>query len=236
MRGRTVSRTHHHARRWLLAVAILAAGTSRAARAQAGGGPAVTPHNEQGRVVVPEGATSGSLRSLGDRPPCTAPSVSRQPDAGGACPTGTLTFGVGASGSGPLRYQWQVQTAPDVWEALGAGPLVLSCGGDVYPLTTLVDAPTVSIGVHPCPHNPGAPQRFQVRCVVSNSCGVARSDAAAYVVCPADMNCDGRLDVGDFLAYLSFYAGADGRADVDRSGGVDVADFLAFLGAYAAGC
>jgi hypothetical protein len=55
-------------------------------------------------------------------------------------------------------------------------------------------------------------------------------------VCRIDMNCDGRLDVQDFLTYLALFAAADPRADVNADGGINVGDFLAFLGLFAAGC
>jgi hypothetical protein len=54
--------------------------------------------------------------------------------------------------------------------------------------------------------------------------------------CRPDVNGDGRVNVADFLAFLSLYAAGDPRADFNASGGIDVSDFLAFLAAYSAGC
>jgi hypothetical protein len=64
-------------------------------------------------------------------------------------------------------------------------------------------------------------------------------DAAAMVFgagCPADLNGDGRIDVRDYLAFLSLYATASPLADFTGNGHIDVSDFLAFLAAYAHGC
>jgi hypothetical protein len=51
-----------------------------------------------------------------------------------------------------------------------------------------------------------------------------------------DVNGDGRIDVGDFLSFVSLFAAADARADFTGDGHVNISDFLAFLNAFAAGC
>jgi hypothetical protein len=54
--------------------------------------------------------------------------------------------------------------------------------------------------------------------------------------CPADVNGDGAVNIGDFLSFLQLFAAGDLRADFDGDGGVNVGDFLGFLSAYAGGC
>jgi hypothetical protein len=54
--------------------------------------------------------------------------------------------------------------------------------------------------------------------------------------CLTDLNGDNRIDVRDFLAFLSLYAAGETRADFTGDRLVNVGDFLAFLTAYAAGC
>jgi hypothetical protein len=54
--------------------------------------------------------------------------------------------------------------------------------------------------------------------------------------CGPDVNCDGSVNVSDFLLFLSLYSAGDARADFNASGSVNLADFLAFLSAFAAGC
>jgi hypothetical protein len=57
----------------------------------------------------------------------------------------------------------------------------------------------------------------------------------AAAPCRVDMNCDGQVNVADFLAFLQLYAAGDPRADLN-GGGVNVSDFLLFLQLYSAGC
>jgi hypothetical protein len=71
---------------------------------------------------------------------------------------------------------------------------------------------------------------------VSTDCGSVTSDPATFSVCAVDMNCDGRITVDDFLAFLGFFAAGNHRADFDLNGSVTVQDLLAFLAQYAAGC
>lgn len=57
MKGRTVTRMHNHARRWLRPAAILFLASADAALGQGGlpanGHPTPIPHNEQGQTVQP---------------------------------------------------------------------------------------------------------------------------------------------------------------------------------------
>jgi hypothetical protein len=66
------------------------------------------------------------------------------------------------------------------------------------------------------------------------------SDAGHFVrvlgLCRTDLTGDGRIDVSDFLAFLSLYSVASPRVDFDGDGQVNVRDFLAFLRGFAAGC
>jgi hypothetical protein len=167
---------------------------------------------------------------------CVPVALQRQPSSHETCPTGSAMFAVLATGTSPFFYQWQLQTAPEVWQGMGNDPFPLPCGGGAFAYASPIDSPAVTIGIRPCPGTPGVPQRFQIRCVVSNDCGTITSNEATYTICPADINCDGQLNVGDLLSFLSFYAAADAHADFDASGQIDVADFLAFLSAYATGC
>jgi hypothetical protein len=54
--------------------------------------------------------------------------------------------------------------------------------------------------------------------------------------CRVDVNGDGQVNVGDFLAFLQLFATADPRADFTGDGQVNISDFLAFLQLFAAGC
>lgn len=56
------------------------------------------------------------------------------------------------------------------------------------------------------------------------------------LICTADFNLDGSVNVADILAFLNAYNTADPRADLNNDGQINIQDFLAFLNAYSAGC
>jgi hypothetical protein len=56
------------------------------------------------------------------------------------------------------------------------------------------------------------------------------------VVCRADIDGNGQVNLQDFLAFLQLFATADPRADFDGNGAVNLQDFLGFLQAFATGC
>jgi hypothetical protein len=100
-----------------------------------------------------------------------------------------------------------------------------------------VNSATATLSVRPCPGDPSIPQHFQVRCIVSNSCGSILSNEATYSICPADFNCSGFVEVPDIFAFLSAWFANDARADFDGSGlPVTVPDIFAFLSVWFAGC
>jgi hypothetical protein len=54
--------------------------------------------------------------------------------------------------------------------------------------------------------------------------------------CRVDFNGDGNVNIQDFLAFLSAFAGGSAQADFNGDAQVNIQDFLGFLQAYAAGC
>jgi hypothetical protein len=164
--------------------------------------------------------------------PCAAPSITSQPAARTVCPDGSAGFAVTAAGSGPLSCQWQLQTAPGVWQALGNDPFPLPCGGGAFAYATPINSPTVTIGIHPCP----GVTHYQVRAVVTNACGTATSDEATYTICPADFNCSGSANSQDFFDFLAAFFALLPSADFNHSGAIDSQDFFDFLTAFFAGC
>jgi hypothetical protein len=145
-------------------------------------------------------------------------------------------FSIVATGMEPFAYSWQLQTAPSAWTTLGNDPFPLPCGGGAFAYAAPINSPTVTIGIHPCPGSPTAPQRFQVRCLVTNACGSVTSNEATYTVCPADINCSGSISVQDIFDFLAFYFSGDPRGDFNQSGANSVQDIFDFLAAYFAGC
>jgi hypothetical protein len=167
--------------------------------------------------------------------PCS-PSITTQPSPQSACPSGTAAFSVVAGGTGPFAYQWQIQTAPNIWAALGIDPLPLPCGGSAH--ATPPDAAATQIGITPC----SGITAYQVRCIVSNACGSITSNEATYSICYANCDCSTVspiLNVNDFQCFLNKYAAGDPYANCDDSTVppiLNVNDFQCFLNKYAAGC
>ena len=167
---------------------------------------------------------------------CT-PSVATPPASTAACPTGSRDISVAFTGIGPFTYQWQLQTALNTWTILGPDPLPLPCGGSASAYATPANSPTVTIGIRPCPASPTAPQRFQIRCLVTNACGSVTSNEATYTTCPADFNCSGSISVQDIFDFLAaYFSGNAAVGDFNQSGAISVQDIFDFLAAYFAGC
>ena len=54
--------------------------------------------------------------------------------------------------------------------------------------------------------------------------------------CRGDLSGDGRVDVGDFFAFVTLFESGDLLGDLTCDGRVDVGDFFAFVAAFDAGC
>jgi hypothetical protein len=142
-----------------------------------------------------------------------------------------------ATGTGPLSYQWQVETSPGVWQGMGNDPFPLPCGEGALAFATPIDSPTVSIGIHPC----RGVTHYRVRAVVTNACGSITSEPAAFTINTADFNNDG--DVGtdaDIEAFFACLAGncCDTCGTTDFNGDGDIgtdADIEAFFRVLAGG-
>ncbi len=176
---------------------------------------------------------------LWTRPLCTAASIATQPQAATICPSGTATFSVVASGSGPFTYQWRKNTVA-INTATNA-----SAAMQTLTLTGI-----------------GPADAGNYDCTVGNTCGSATSNPAALTVITcggcslADIagggelgnQPDGTIDGTDFIAFVNSFgigdAGVDPAADVagggddglQPDGTIDGSDFIAFINAFAVGC
>ncbi len=159
----------------------------------------------------------------------TGPSITSNPSNQSVPPGGTANYGVVASGTAPLSYQWRKDGSN------------LSDGGDISGATT----PNLSIA-NADPSDEGA---YDV--VVTNACGSATSTAADLgVQCPADIDDgsgtgtpDGSVDISDLLYFLALFDLGDLGADFDdgsgtgtQDGAVDISDLLYFLARFDLGC
>ncbi|MBL8875846.1 MAG: PQQ-dependent sugar dehydrogenase [Phycisphaerae bacterium] len=187
------------------------------------------------RVVISNGTSPDTTSNAGTLAVSPAASISAQPSDATSCPSGSATFSVGASGTGPLAYEWQIQTAPNTWTTLESQPIALPCGGTAQ-AGTPTDAST-SISVAAC----AGVDSYLVRCVVSSGCAEIASDPATLNFCRADLNCDSTVEDADFTIFAEAYnlldcadAGmpAGCPADLNNDDLVDDADFVIFVTAY----
>jgi trimeric autotransporter adhesin len=161
-----------------------------------------------------------------------------QPASVEICRAGIVTMAVIADGGGPLLYQWQIESMPDVWSAITAEPVSLPCGVTVW--ATSPTSARTDVFITPCP----GILSHRVRCVVTNSCGVVHSDPASIVLrncpydsCPADYDGSGGTpDSEDIEAFFADWLGGANCADLDCSEGTpDSEDIQTFIAAWLAG-
>src|SRR5690606_26931087 len=98
----------------------------------------------------------------------------------------SVTFTVTGSGTGPLIHQWR-KNGVNITGATSASYHIASVTAD--------DAGDYT-------------------CAITNACNTANSNIAVLTVnetsdCPADMNGNGTLDVGDFTAFRNAYLAGD---------------------------
>ncbi|MFN0012665.1 MAG: hypothetical protein ACKVS8_13590 [Phycisphaerales bacterium] len=154
-------------------------------------------------IICGEGDNTATGRTealLWTRQVCSVASIASQPPGVATCPTGTAAFCVTAAGTGPFTYQWQWEpTGPGTgWVNLAAGNNA-AAGGVLVVNAANVGAATLQVSPL-AGYTNFAPRAF--RCVVTNACGSATSEAATLTVCPLDYNCDSIPnpdDLGDFI-------------------------------------
>jgi hypothetical protein len=163
---------------------------------------------------------------------CVAPAITMQPASTSICSTGNATFSVAAVGTS-IAYQWQAETT------FGSGIFAGLADGVVPGVGLVTGSQLANLGVGQPPS--AAQHRF--RCMLINPCGSATSTASTLTICPADMTCDGGVDINDLLAFLSAFELGTPAADLDNGtgtgtpdGGVDINDLLFFLVHFEAGC
>jgi hypothetical protein len=150
----------------------------------------------------------------------SAPTIVSSPASVTTCRSGSVAFTVSASGSGTLGYLWSK---------------------DGVPMNTIAN-PSAGTATLAIPAASSADAGSYV-CAVSNSCGNTGSVAATLTICPADMTCDGGVDINDLLAFLTAFETGALAADLDNGtssgtpdGGVDINDLLYFLTHFEGGC
>lgn len=165
--------------------------------------------------------------------PCTAPEVGTHPASQVSCPAAPVTFAVVSTGTGPLDYQWQVETAPP-----GSGVFTDLADGPLAGVGTVAGSTTASITVSDLAAGASA----MLRCVVTNACGEDASDAASLTVCDhvGDLNCSGSVELADLSVLLSSFGTESGasreQGDLDADGAVSLGDLAMLLSNFGAVC
>jgi uncharacterized repeat protein (TIGR03803 family) len=160
----------------------------------------------------------------------TAPTIMTQPVSQTATPGKNPQFTMGAAGTPPPTFQWQVLTG-GVWSNLSSG----SPYSGVSAATLTVSSATADMN------------GTEYRCVVTNSLGSATSSAATLTlvthIAPGDFDADGKSDLTvyrpsndawyilqsstSFTTYVSYLWGLAGdvavRGDFDGDGKEDIA-------------
>ncbi|MBS0191033.1 MAG: hypothetical protein U0573_03935 [Phycisphaerales bacterium] len=166
-------------------------------------------------VSGPSLAGGAQIRGLawGFLPPRTV-----MPAFAGVCPGGTATITAHAVGTGPFSYKWR-KDGQDI--AASENPSALK------PTLELPGASGATVG--------------QYDCVILNDCGTHVTDAVPFILCVADLNCDGAVDDTDFTIFLVQYnildcadpsMPAGCSCDFNADGIVEDTDFQLFLPAY----
>lgn len=157
------------------------------------------------------------------------PSVVHQPaDVAGDCARIDATFEVVSASGYDLFPRWYFNgVAMDD----GAGP-----GG-----ATLSGATTTRLLIE----NAGPAAQGEYTCRIATECGHVWSEAATLSVCPANYNCDGAIDILDFLDFFEDFSACDqlatpcgtrGEPDINGDAMVDILDLLEFLSSFGEGC
>ncbi len=149
-----------------------------------------------------------ALVITGDVSACTAPGITGQPSPQTVDAGSPASFTVTATGTS-VGYQWKKDNTDIPGET--AGTLSI-------PSASLSDEGMYSV-------------------VVSNSCGSVTSDAVLLdVICKADFDNSGFVDIEDYGAFVTAFEAGTDDADVDGSGFVDIEDFNTFVALFEQGC
>ncbi|MBX3361124.1 MAG: hypothetical protein KF912_06440 [Phycisphaeraceae bacterium] len=151
------------------------------------------------------------------------------------CEGGTAVLTLESTGGSP-SYLWR-KLVGGVWTSLVDGPT--GTGSSISGATT----PSVSIS------NFDHADEGEYSCILFDSAAPAgvESASSSVRVCLANVNCDGEVDILDFLDFMDAFGLCDARpapcagssgfdADLNGDTVIDILDFLDFLDAFGQGC
>ena len=161
------------------------------------------------------------------------PRIQADPPDTVTCSGGTATLTVVTTGGAP-SYQWR-RLVEDVWVPITNGPT--GTGSTISGAST----PTLSIATF------SDADEGEYSCIMFDTAApLGVESAAAYVrACLSNYNCDGEVDILDFLDFIEDFSacentptpcGALGNPDVNGDEFIDILDFLDFLDRFSGGC
>ncbi len=214
-------------------------GTTYNFRFDANVAPAAT--NDNVTLGLWKTGSPASVTALAQIPGCSPTTlITSQPASANLCPVASLNLSVGATVSGTPGYQWQRESAPNVWVNLSNGSTnswdgnLPGVGGIISGATTATLNISADVGAGKVLSYAQA-IRYQV--IVTGACGSpATSTPAQLTLCTADYNCDQATTIQDIFDYLAGFFASDNRADFDHVNGVNVSDIFSFLGSWFNGC
>ncbi|MBC7773153.1 MAG: FG-GAP repeat protein [Pyrinomonadaceae bacterium] len=155
--------------------------------------------------------------------------ITQQPESAVTCAGGSAEFSVVATGTDPLEYVWEIEASPMNWLPLSSVPTDLPCGGSA---TATPSEATTTVTVVPCTDV----STYQIRAVITNVCGSVPTNTVTLTICPADFNCNGRVNSADFFNFLTAFFSSLPTADFNNDALTNSQDFFDFLAAFFAGC
>lgn len=129
------------------------------------------------------------------------PALSQQPLSQSVCSTGSATFTVAATGTGPLAFTWQTELEAGVWTDLTDGDLL----HNGILLGTVSGSHSPSMQIDSLTHFLDDRQILGLRCMVQDDCGDTGSASAMLVVWPVasgDANQDQFSDGQDVSTFV----------------------------------
>lgn len=140
------------------------------------------------------------------------PAITQAPQRRTICPGGTTTLSVTVNvPSGPLTYFWRRN-----------GQIIFNLPGYNTSVLTIPNAAAAVTGTYDV--------------AISGLCGIIISPSAQVVLCQADVDCSGSVDVPDIFGFLDLWFANDPRAEFDAVPGITVPDIFSFLNAWFTGC
>jgi Concanavalin A-like lectin/glucanases superfamily/Immunoglobulin I-set domain len=149
----------------------------------------------------------------------TQATIFDQPRCDSPCDGGEALFVVDAGGSGGVSFQWRREGVPLSDGPTGSGSVITGTATN----TLLIQSASVA-------------DEADYDCVVTNTFASTTSVPASLIICYADCDCSGTLNIDDFICFQTTYAIGDPAADCDADGTLNIDDFICFQTLFAVGC